>query len=182
MFLTVKFGWDVEMGRLNLDVKFMVLIISVSVLFVKIVACFFLLFCLASLLQGSYCCGSTLGQWRNFTQTQYNYVVEFHSAKCFMFLPSHFGFEADSEKDCNAMLFCTVSQWIPNLFFVVCCFSHVFFGSDSACIYASVPHTTACSNKISFSLTSGAEVVYHHGLKAVTNKTWVNTSLMSSVK
>ncbi len=28
------------MGRLNLDVKFMVLIISVSVLFVKIVACF----------------------------------------------------------------------------------------------------------------------------------------------
>ncbi len=48
LFLTVKFGWDVEIGRLNLDVKFMVLIISVSVLFVKIVACFFLLFCLAS--------------------------------------------------------------------------------------------------------------------------------------
>lgn len=52
LFLKVKFGWDVEMGRLNLDVKFMVLIISVSVLFVKIVACFFLLFSLLPCFRG----------------------------------------------------------------------------------------------------------------------------------
>ncbi len=95
------------MGRLNLDVKFMVLIISVSVLFVKNCS---LLFALLPCFRGLIVCGRTLGQWRNFTQTLYNYVVEFHSAKCLMFLPSPFGFEADSEMDCNAMLFCTVSQ------------------------------------------------------------------------
>lgn len=57
------------MVRLNLNVKFMVLIISVSVV-CQILDYFSLLFlchCLASLLQGSYCRGSTLGQWRNFT-------------------------------------------------------------------------------------------------------------------
>lgn len=47
VFLTEKFGWNVEMGRLNLDVKFMVLIISVSVvgknsslLFLPFLPCF----------------------------------------------------------------------------------------------------------------------------------------------
>ncbi len=170
LFLTVKFGWDVEMGRLNLDVKFMVLIISVSVLFVKIVACFFPPF--LPCFRGSYCLWSTLAQWRNFTQTQYNYVFEFHSAKCLMFYPALLGSRLIQKRIVMLWLFCTVSQWIPNLFFVACVFSSCFLW-QWLCMHLRVVCRTLLHVPIKYlsAWLQEQKWWYHHGLKAVTNKT-----------
>lgn len=151
------------MVRLNLNVKFMVLIISVSVLFVKFQMTFFLsLPCFLA--------SGVLLLWEYFRAMGELYTKYKSVSQVPHVIPSPLGFEADSEKDCNNVILHSFSM---NSKYFLCSVLLVGFFSCSAtaCMQATVPHTAACFNKISFSLTSGAEVAYHHGLKAVTNKT-----------
>lgn len=93
------------------------------------------------------------------------------SIKCLMSLPSPIGCEADSKKDCNVLLFCTVysKSFVCGFFFLV------FLLNLAVTLYAyictmcpTLPHVPI--NNL-YGLTSGAEVELHHGVKAVTNKT-----------
>lgn len=105
------------MIRLNLNVKFMVLIIRQCICVVCQVLDDFFCHCLASLLQGSYCCGSALGQWGNFTQNITSVSQVPHV------IPSPLGFEADSEKDCNNVILHSFSM---NSKYFLCVVSGVF--------------------------------------------------------
>lgn len=155
------------MGRLNLDVKFMVLIISVSVLFVKMFAFFFHLFRLASF-RGLVVVGVLQGNGGTLHRHNIIMLSSFSKPNASYSYPALLGLRLIQKR---IVMLCCFAQFLYE--FQISSLQRVVFlmFSLAVTLHAFSLHSTACFNKISFSLTSGAEVTYHHGLKAVTNTT-----------